>query len=75
MAPVINPASGPRAIPVIMITAVMGLKPGMGTTTREATARAHITATVTSSLAWGFRVSKARKKGIMVSRMMSVPVR
>ena len=70
-----KPASGPKAIPVIIMTAVMGLKFGIITATREATASAHMTASVTNSRAWGFLVSKARKNGIMISITIRVLVR
>ena len=53
--------------PASMITAKVGLKLGRGTATRAMVTSADITATVTSSLGWGLRPSKAMKKGTMIS--------
>ena len=76
MAPHRKPASGPKAMPVSMTMASMGLKWGTAAkAARLATARAHSTARITSSLAWGFRLSKCRKKAAMVSTMMASPAR
>ena len=57
-----------------MIMPKIALKLGMGMATRPATASAHITASTTSSRAWGLRPSKARKKGISSSTITSVLV-
>ena len=42
---------------------------------RDATAMAHRTANTTSSLAWGLRRSKTRKKGTIVYKMISTLAR
>ena len=62
-----NPVSGPKAIPVSMITAKVGLKLGIGMATRAMTASADRTATVTSSLGCGRRFSYAAKNGTRIS--------
>ena len=62
-------------MPAIIMMPVLALKLGTGMATRPATARAAITAMVTSSLAWGFRDSKRKKKGSMASRITRVLVR
>ena len=76
MAPQRKPASGPKAMPVSMTMASMGLKCGTAIkAARLATARALKTARMTSSLAWGLRLSKCRKKAAMVKTMMISPER
>ena len=67
-----KPVSGPKAIPVSIINANMGLKLGMGTATREIVAIAAITATVTSSRGLGFLPSKVIKNGIRISSAAKV---
>ena len=62
-------------MPDSMIMAKIALKLGIGITTRAATAKADSTASTTSSLAWGFRLSNARKKGTSSSMMIRVLVR
>ena len=62
-------------MPESMMMAKMALKFGIGIATRPATASAHSTAIITSSLAWGFLPSNAMKNGIISSMMMRVPVR
>lgn len=76
MAPHRKPASGPKAIPVSMTMASMGLKWGTAAkAARLPTARAHSTARMTNSRAWGFLLSKCRKKAAMVSKMTVRPDR
>ena len=59
-----------------MITPVQALKYGKKMkATREAVAKADMTAMVTSSLGCGLRDSKAAKKGSIISRMTTVLVR
>lgn len=68
MAPTRKPVSPPKATPAIMVRAMTGLNWGsMKNAARPARAMAQSTAMMTSSLAWGFRLSKMRKKGIMHS--------
>ena len=64
--PTRKPDEGPKAMPAIITMAAMGLKPGSQmNAARAATARAHMTASMTSSRAWGLRRSKPTKNGTM----------
>ena len=75
-APTINPVSAPNATPLIMTIAVAALKFGsMKNAALPATARAHIVATVTSSLAFGFLFSYRKKNGIIASRSISMDMK
>ena len=68
MAPTRKPVSPPKATPAIMVRAMTGLNWGsMKKAARPAMPRVQSTAMMTSSRAWGFRPSKTRKKGSMVS--------
>jgi hypothetical protein len=59
-----------------MTMATMGLKWGIkAKAPRDTAANAANTPTVTSSRAWGFRVSKVKKNGIIASTTIRVAVR
>lgn len=53
----------------------IALKFGMGITTRAATASADRTAITTNSRAWGLRLSKASRNGIIISMITNVLVK
>ena len=55
--------------------AKIALKFGIGITTRAATASADRTAITTNSRAWGLRLSKASRNGIMISMITNVLVK
>jgi len=56
-----------------MTIAITGLNPGRAiNAARAAVPSAHSTASITSSRAWGLRLSNAKTKGSMVSRITSM---
>ena len=74
-APTRNPVSPPKATPEMMTSASTGVNWGsIKKADRPATPMAQSTERVTSSLAFGFLLSKTKKNGIMHSISTSIAV-
>lgn len=75
-APVKKPASAPKYIPVIIVIAATGLKPGITTNNiRPATEIAAITAIVKISRGCGFLLSNFMKSGTHASNAITTEIK